>query len=89
MKQSKAEREFRTKFPNTRVSVEESAIRGMDRYTVYAGDYLCAQALSAARAFRAALDYDAHGIITPDPLEVAHGPLYPSSVPLLTQEEGA
>lgn len=69
-RRSKFEKMFRAEYPNARLVVEpiSGSIR---RYTVYAGDYLCAQSVGRHHTFMVAY-MDAHrGTITPDPNEVA------------------
>jgi len=65
---SKAEREFRGKYPNANV---RPTGREYCPFAVYAGDYICAEGSTRAAAFKLALDYDEAGIITPDPQEQA------------------
>jgi hypothetical protein len=65
MTMSKSEREFRALYPNARVVAEPA------RCTVYAGDYLCAESFTRARAFRLALTYVRERYIQPDPAERA------------------
>lgn len=61
MKQSKAEIEFRAKYPNARL-LRTAFIP----YAVYAGDYFCAGGFTPREAFAEALELDAGGYITPD-----------------------
>lgn len=64
---SKAEKEFRSKYPHANV---RPTGREYCPFAVYAGDYICAEGSTKAAAFKLALDYDKAGIITPDPNEV-------------------
>lgn len=66
---SEAEKQWRERFPYTRVETEPSGIHGMVRYTVYAGDYLCAVSIDRKRAFLTAWQDLSSGTITPDPNE--------------------
>ena len=70
-RKSKAELEFRAKYPfaNVRQSGRYSGLIRGNLYEVYAGDYLCAEGTTVAKAFREALRYDREGYITPDPNE--------------------
>ena len=68
---SNAERAFRAIYPNARVETGPSGIHGMLRFSVYAGDYLCAASLTRANAFKCALHGAEIGNITPDPEEVS------------------
>ncbi len=65
MTQSKAEIEFRAKYPNARL--ERGAVIP---YVVYAGDYLCACGFTPRHAFAEAVELDAGGYITPAAREV-------------------
>jgi hypothetical protein len=67
-KQSKAEQEFRAKYPfaNLRPTGREFC-----PYAVYAGDYLCAEGATPREAFSLALAYERDRLITPDPEEQA------------------
>lgn len=65
-KQSNDEIAFRAKYPNARV------FDGKACYTIFVGDYICAEGETVALAFREAMSYDEDGLITPDPNEVAH-----------------
>jgi hypothetical protein len=70
-KQTKAEIAFRARYPNARVFVGRVVLI-RSRYTILAGDYLCAEGPTVALAFREALRQDDAGNIKPDPSEVAH-----------------
>jgi hypothetical protein len=63
------EMRFRAKYPHTRVVESPSGVHGMSKFTVYAGDYVCADGLSKLSAFKRALAYEESGLITPDPDE--------------------
>ena len=65
------EQEFREKYPNTRLVVEDVIKGSLVRYTVLAGDYPCGQATTRYRAFMYALQAEKSGLITPDPNEVS------------------
>lgn len=78
MAQSNAEREFRSKYPNARFVVEKD--RFGKRFTVYAGDYLCADSHSRAAAFSNALAWSESGLITPDPNEAASTAGHPGGI---------
>jgi hypothetical protein len=67
---SKFEREFRRRFPHARVTTEPAGAQ-MTRYTVFAGNYICAFGLSKRDAFKRALEDVNAGFIQPDPDEVA------------------
>jgi len=69
-KQSKAEIAFRDKYPNARVF--DCRVFFRCRYTIFAGDYLCAEGPTVALASREALRQEEAGNIKPDPTEVAH-----------------
>lgn len=72
MAQSKAEREFRRRFPHTRLEVESYGSGTLDaykRYVVYAGDYLCTASVDRAHSFKQALEWVNAGLISPDPAE--------------------
>lgn len=62
--QSISERKFRQRYQhaNVRAGITHP-------YEVYAGDYLCAEGLTVASAFRKAWQYDQLGYIQPDPNE--------------------
>jgi hypothetical protein len=65
-----SEQKFKAEFPHARHTVE--AVCGtLKRFTVYAGDYVCAEACTKERAYRLALEYVEAGYITPDPKEKA------------------
>lgn len=66
---TKAERQFRTKYPNTRVVIEPGTV--LPTYAVYAGDYLCAESWERGRAFKVALAWEEAGYIQPDAHESA------------------
>lgn len=68
---SNAERDFRAKYPNARVSMRKDRFGTM--VSVYAGDYLCAESYSRANAFSNALEWEREGYILPDPDEVSVG----------------
>lgn len=70
---SKSERAFRAKYPYARHEVTErrGVLGALPRFTVYAGDYLCAESWQLARAYRNALEAAELGYITPDPDEQA------------------
>jgi hypothetical protein len=70
MKQSKAEIAFRAKCSNARVF--DGKVFNRSRYTIFAGDYICAEGPTVALAFREALRQEESGNIKPDPSEVAH-----------------
>lgn len=63
------EMEFRAKYPHANVRDTKRTIAGYKIVAVYAGDYLCAEGLTVAEAFRRALDYEDAGLIQPDPNE--------------------
>lgn len=65
------EKRFRAKYPNTRVAVKSGSYR--PHYTVFAGDYPCAEGYTRTDAFREAMRCDEYGLITPDPNEVSAG----------------
>jgi hypothetical protein len=65
------ERSFRAKYPNARcIETKSSLPGGLSTFTVYAGDYLCAESWGRGRAFMMASQYERDGLITPDPNEV-------------------
>lgn len=64
-----AEQAFRAKYPNANLRHTDREIAGYQVLAVYAGDYLCAEGLTANEAFRRALDYEDAGLIHPDPTE--------------------
>ena len=69
---TQAEKQFRAKYPNTRLVVEKVGVGTLGmRYTVYAGDYLCAESWNKQRAFAQALELEEAGFIQPDPNEVS------------------
>jgi hypothetical protein len=63
------ENEFKAKFPNAR-HVRDNG-QHVDRYTVYAGDYLCSEGSTKREAYRLAFDFENQNLITPDPTETA------------------
>ena len=64
------EAQFREKYPYAR-HTKEPFLGTLKRYTVYAGDYLCAEACTKERADKLALEYEAEGFIQPEPTEQA------------------
>ena len=66
MTQSRAEIQFRAKYPNARLE------RGdVIPYVVFAGDYLCEGGFTPRDAFLEAVELDEAGYITPDAKEVS------------------
>jgi hypothetical protein len=70
MRQSKGEIAFRAKYPNGRIHDSKAAWKR--RYSVFAGDYLCAEGPTVALTYREAVRQERLGNISPDPNEVAH-----------------
>jgi hypothetical protein len=68
------EKEFRAKYPHARVMTDR-VCHSLVRYTVYAGDYICAESVSRATAFRVAFKQAEFGTITPEPTEQSVNPL--------------
>lgn len=68
MRISGFEKAFKEKYPYAR-EVADSSSRYRNKWTVYAGDYICTEAYSRAEAYRLALEYVEAGLIQPDPLE--------------------
>ena len=66
---SKAEMAFAAKYPNYNLRKESTRHGKVTRYGVYAGDYVCSEALTAPEAFQEALKLEEAGFITPDPSE--------------------
>ena len=62
------EAQFKEKYPYAR-HISELVSGTLKRFTVYAGDYLCSEACSKERAYKIAIEYDADGLILPDPYE--------------------
>lgn len=63
---SKAEKKFTAKYPNANVRPSGRTYRPFE---VFAGDYICADGRTRAEAFKTALEWEAVGLITPDPNE--------------------
>ncbi len=63
------EMQFKAKYPNAHLRETGRSIAHYKVVAVYAGDYLCAEGLTSERAYRDALQYEAAGMITPDPNE--------------------
>lgn len=68
---STAEKQFRAKYPHTRI-VTERSMGAIIRCTVYAGDYLCSEGFTRAIAFQKALEWEQAQLITPDPEEISN-----------------
>lgn len=69
MRPSKAEVEFKAKYPHAHTRPGDRNIFGRPLVQVFAGDYLCSEASSAKAAYRLALRWEQDGIIQPDPQE--------------------
>jgi hypothetical protein len=68
-KQSKAEIQFKAKYRYAHVRGTDRYIAGYEMVQVFCGDYICAEGLTAARAYKLAMELDAEGLISPDPNE--------------------
>lgn len=66
---SYAEKQFVAKYPHGRAVMTTN--KPYEMFTVYAGEYPCAEGHTRAEAFRRALEYAEQGLITPDPEEAA------------------
>lgn len=67
---SKAEQEFKAKYPHAHTRPGDRNIFGRPLVQVYAGDYLCSEASSPRAAYRLALRWEQQGLIQPDPSEM-------------------
>jgi DNA transposition AAA+ family ATPase len=66
---SKAEKAFKEKYPHAHIRPTDRAIASYRVIAVFAGDYLCAEGLTVRDAYGRAAEYDAAGLIQPDPEE--------------------
>lgn len=62
------EARFKAFYPFARHTVDPLC-GTLKRFTVYAGNYVCAEATTKEGAYKRALEYEAEGYIQPDPEE--------------------
>jgi hypothetical protein len=71
MRISQSEKRFKGQYPHANVRDTGRGIAGYKVIAVYAGEYLCAEGLTVAEAYKRAQEYVDAGMINPDPAERA------------------